>query len=179
MLQARTLAEARLYLDLMAADVGEWALDVQLVERAESWSVIGDLGFQRLEVSVPFGRAAAHRFGAGRSELVDAAQWWLVATTSAERIRHGDLADDGRARPDRDVVAETWDLAVEAVHQSLEFLPEGADRLPPSAFWSETGERLRQEHPEAFTRGRLTGDQARYLAARNKFSAGQPSCDAR
>jgi hypothetical protein len=174
MLQARTLPEARLYLDLMAADLGRWELDVTLAERAGAWSLTGDLGVQRLEVVVWFATEAAAkeagcRFGIGTSELIDVAQWWLVATTSARRLHAEVRAYDGRSAPAWHAIVASWEYAVDAAGEAVKFVPAEVGRPPESAIWSETGERLWRDHPDAFTRARLIGDRTSHLRHLDDF----------
>jgi len=50
-------------------------------------------------------------------------------------------------------------------------LPDGADRLPDEAFWSELGQQLQREQPDRITRAQLTEDQQYYKGTLEDFRA--------
>ncbi|MGO4615860.1 hypothetical protein AB4305_15945 [Nocardia sp. 2YAB30] len=178
MLTARTLAEAQTYLSLMAAadDAPDATQpgppETSLTEGEEAWTVHSELG----DVEVPYVSEAACRtvgiwFGLGISQLVDAGQWILVSGTYARRAIDADLAYQGQPGQDRGKVELNWQFAAEAVGEAIKFLPEGANRLPDEAFWSEQGEQLRRDQPERITRAQLADDQEYYTGTLEDFRA--------
>lgn len=189
MLRARTLIEGHVYINLMiadlpppdgaaadpvAADTAASADNTTTTVGEEAWTLAHDVGNQRIEVVVPYAteataRAAGLRFGAGVSELIDAGQWLLVAAIYARRALAQDLAYDGSSAQRWDDVVLNWGFAVDAAGEALKFLPELAEELPATAFWSEVGERLQLEDPEQFTRARLHGDLAYYRSNLEEF----------
>src|SRR5215470_6475410 len=94
MLTARTLVEAQIYVSLAtAADPHAPAVEppmpqpgVNLTEGPDAWTLSTTAG----EISVPYSsedaaRTVGARFGLGVSQLVDAAQWAVVAASFARR----------------------------------------------------------------------------------------------
>lgn len=178
MLTARTLAEAQTYLSLMAAadDAPDAAHpgppETSLTEGEEAWTVRSEFG----DIAVPYLSEDAARklgvwFGLGVSQLVDAGQWILVAGTYARRALEADLAYTGQPGQDRRSVELNWQFATEAIGEALKFLPDGADRLPDVAFWSELGQQVQREQPDRITRAQLTDDQQYYTGTLEDFRA--------
>ncbi|WP_244368076.1 hypothetical protein [Micromonospora echinofusca] len=92
------------------------------------------------------------------SELIDAGQWrWLAD-------RYGDLPVDldGYSGPAREQARADLSAARAALDEVLKFLPDGADEVPESAFWSPLGRQVRADEPGRFRRVRL-------LAARDGY----------
>ncbi|MFD4440218.1 hypothetical protein ACFWPK_10605 [Nocardia sp. NPDC058519] len=48
-------------------------------------------------------------------------------------------------------------------------LPEGADRLPAEAFWSDLGEQFAHEQPDRITRAHLVDDYEYYTGTLEDF----------
>ena len=110
MLTARTLAEAQIYVSLTtAADLEVPASEPaplqpgeNLLEGADGWTLRSTAG----ELLIPFdsenaSRTVGARFGLGVSQLVDAAQWAVVAATFARRALEADMAYTGAPDQDR------------------------------------------------------------------------------
>ncbi|WP_330251764.1 hypothetical protein OG874_37475 [Nocardia sp. NBC_00565] len=178
MLTARTLAEAQTYLSLMAAsDDAPEAVQSSppvssLTEGEQAWTVHSGLG----DVEVPYASEDACRrlgvwFGLGVSQLVDAGQWIMVASTYARRALEADLAYQGKPGQDRNTVELNWQFAGEAIGEAIKFLPEGAYRLPDTAFWSAQGEQMRRDQPERITRAQLVDDKDYYVGTLEDFRA--------
>ncbi|MEV5839101.1 hypothetical protein [Nocardia sp. NPDC052112] len=172
---ARTLAEAQIYLGLLAAaDETTVASPPQIepIEGEHAWTVHSTVG----DVEIPYDSEAACRnlgvrFGLGVSPLVDAAQWIMVANTFARRALAADMAYQGRPEQDRKAVELNWQFAADAIEEAIKFLPDHADRLPPSAFWSEQGEQLQRAEPERITRHQLFDDLEYYTGTLADFRA--------
>ncbi|MFC4529499.1 hypothetical protein [Sphaerisporangium dianthi] len=188
-LRARTLMEAHLYITLAASrdDPGRAAepeLDHEarttLTEGEDEWTLRfdgHDLGLAlRVEVRVPYAteleaRRGRLRFGAGRSELIDAGQWRVLGAAYARRAMRDDLlfaASPGDPEAFERVVL-TWESARDATAEAAKFLPPGASEVPGTAFWTEQGAAIRREAPERFTRASLEGDIAFYQETLDDF----------
>ncbi|WP_214411987.1 hypothetical protein [Sphaerisporangium fuscum] len=186
--RARTLLEAHLYVTLTAGgpDAAETEHDFEahttLTEGAEEWTLRFDghpLGLPVLvEVQVPYDSEAEARaerlpFGSGRSELIDAGQWRALGASYARRAMREDLMF-AAAPGDRERFEEvllTWELARDATIEAARFLPEGADEVPGSGFWTEQGAEVRREAPGRFTRESLEDDIYTYQEMLDDFVA--------
>lgn len=184
MLTARTLAEAQTYFALMRVtgtgtpDLSESTLaGTTRVEGEQAWTLTyGTEAEGQLQVEVPYGSEDVARrsgvvFGLGVSPLVDAAQWTMIAGVYARRAfdRDFSLADGVGTAREREQVELDWEYAAEAQGEAVKFLPEGAEALPPQAFWSDLGERALAETPENFTRQKLVDDYAYYRGTLEDF----------
>lgn len=180
MLTARTLAEAQVYVSLaIAADQSAPAVEPppivpgsNLTEGAEAWTLASTAG----DIAISYAsedacRTIGARFGLGVSQLIDAAQWAVVAATYARRALEADMAYTGRPDQDRFRVEVNWELAAEAVGEALKFLPDGADVVPNEGVWSEFGRQSRERKPELVTRTKLTADLEYYRGTLDDFRA--------
>ncbi|MFG1694882.1 hypothetical protein [Nonomuraea sp. NPDC049309] len=166
---ARSLAEARIYLDLTVAGGSAGA---SVIEVPDGWLVRAG----GVEVPVSYeGEHAARRsgvtFGTGVSELLDAGQWVLVGGTYASRALEGQIHYvAGPPDPERFRAVEAdWTFAADAMAEALKFLPEGAAELPPEAFWSDMGRSAREADPGRFTRAKLESDHAFFRQSLEDF----------
>ncbi len=136
MLTARTLAEAQIYVSLMtAADLEVPANEPaplqpgeNLVEGSDGWTLRSSAG----ELLIPYAseeasRTVGARFGLGVSQLVDAAQWAVVAATFARRALEADMAYTGAPDQDRYAVELNWEFAADAVERGAQ-VPAGRRR---------------------------------------------------
>jgi hypothetical protein len=180
MLTARTLAEAQVYVSLTtAADQSAPAVapapiepGANLTEGADAWtfaSPAGDIAIAY--ASEDAARTVGARFGLGVSQLVDAAQWAVVAATYARRALEADMAYTGAPDQDRDSVELNWEFAADAVGEALKFLPDGADVVPAEGVWSEFGRQSSAQNPELVTRAKLTDDLEYYRGTLSDFRA--------
>ncbi|MEV0285163.1 MULTISPECIES: hypothetical protein [unclassified Kribbella] len=180
MLTARTLAEAQVYVSLTtAADQSAPATEPapivpgeNLAEGEQAWTLASSAG----EIEIPYAsedaaRTIGARFGLGVSQLVDAAQWAVVAATYARRALAADMAYTGAPDQDRETVELNWEFAADAVGEALKFLPDGADVAPDEAVWSEFGRQSRAQNPELVTRAKLTDDLEYYRGTLQDFRA--------
>lgn len=167
MLTARTLAEAEVYLSVLAAGAdappADGTPETTRTEGPDGWTVRSALG----EVHVPYRSEEAARlvgatFGLGNSLLLDAGDWVQLASVWARRALDADLAYRGDPGQDRAVVEHNWEYARDAIAEALKFLPDGADELPDEAFWTELGLRTHAQDRELFTRAKLTEDYEFY-----------------
>lgn len=85
------------------------------------------------------------------SQLLDAGEWALVASMG---IHDGSAPLTGVATEDAER-KQSFALGVAAFGEMLKFLPEGADEVPESAFWTPRGRAERDRYPAQFTRERL------------------------
>lgn len=89
--------------------------------------------------------------GSEPSRLFDAGQWRTIADVGVQEgsaPSTGDRAGDLERR-------QAFAVAVAALSEVLKFIPDGADAVPESAFWTEYGRAVREQHPEHFTRADL------------------------
>lgn len=86
------------------------------------------------------------------SELLDAGEWRLVADLG---VRDGSapFRGDPGLRAER---RQSFAMAVAAFGEMLKFIPEGADAVPDSSFWTAHGRAVRDRDPEHFSRDHLT-----------------------
>ncbi|MEU4389761.1 hypothetical protein [Kribbella sp. NPDC023855] len=180
MLTARTLAEVQVYVsvttvaddNLPATEPAPIVPGPNVVEGADAWTVTTTAG----EITVPYvsedaARKIGARFGLGVSELVDAAQWALVAAMYGRRALTADMAYTGGPDQDRTTVELNWEFAAEAVGEALKFLPEGAEVVPAEAIWSEMGKRAVAQSPELVYRSKLIDDLEHYRGTLDDFRA--------
>jgi hypothetical protein len=180
MLTARTLAEAQIYVSLTtAADPEAPAVEPaqpepgqNLAEGDDAWTYTTPVG----DVTIPYAAEDAARqvgahFGLGVSELVDAAQWAMVAATFARRALDADLAYNGEPGEARRVVEVNWEFAADAVAEALKFLPEGANDAPAAAVWTTSGAAARANDPYLLTRAKLEDDLQTYRGTLSDFRA--------
>jgi hypothetical protein len=180
MLTARTLAEAQVYVSLLTvADESLPAVEpapiepgVNSVEGEDAWTLTTTAG----EIEVPYAsehaaRTVGARFGLGVSQLVDAAQWVLLAETFARRALTADMAYTGEPDQDRDSVELNWEFAADAVGEALKFLPEGAEDVPEAGVWSQLGTETRALNPQMLTRSKLVDDLEYYRGTLDDFRA--------
>jgi hypothetical protein len=181
MLTARTLAEAHVYASVIsAADPPDATASTEeaLVEGADTWT----LNVRGYEISVAYAsqqaaRQAGERFGLGVSELVDAGEWVLVATTYARRALDLDLAYDNGPESERRSIELNWMYAADALAEAVKFLPADAAEIPASVLWSELGRQTYQQQPALFQREKLLGDLEYFRGTLDDFRAlhGGPS----
>jgi hypothetical protein len=180
MLIARTLAEAQVYVSLStAADSSVPPVapapivpGADLIEGEDAWTLASTAG----EITVPYASEQAARtigalFGLGVSQLVDAAQWAVVAATYARRALEADLAYNGGPDDDREQVEQNWQAAADAVSEALKFLPEGVDEAPAEAVWSDLGRESLANNPQLLTRAKLEDDLEYYEGTLADFRA--------
>jgi hypothetical protein len=179
MLIARTLVEAQTYLSLaLAADPSATSVEppeiqpgVNLTEGEDAWTLTSAAGELTVRyASEEAARAVGARFGLGVSELVDAAQWAMVARSYADRALAADLAYEGEALGTaRRLVELNWEFAAEAQYEALKFLPENADRVPDEGVWSEYGRQAVEREPGLLTRAKLNDDREYYEGTLQDF----------
>lgn len=180
MLTARTLAEAQIYVSLVtAADPDAPAVEpampepgANLTEGPEAWTLASPAG----EITIPYAsedaaRTVGSRFGLGVSQLVDAAQWAVLAATFGRRALEADMAYTGAADQSRESVELNWEFAADAVGEALKFLPDDADQVPDAAVWSAFGAQARAQEPQLLTRAKLFDDLEYYKGTLEDFRA--------
>jgi hypothetical protein len=174
-LRARSMAEARLYMDLQpcsgCARRG-FAEPGRLVEHGESLAVDSRGYCPRCGAARSFTllladeRVAPRGFGnADASTLIDAGEWLLLAEELGTRVPAAAEALDreGRARARAEL-----ERALAALAEVVKVIPAGAERPPAAAFFSERGVQAHRDQPGRFTRTRLEATRQvwRALAAR-------------
>jgi hypothetical protein len=102
------------------------------------------------------------------SELLDAGEWLVYSDLVAGAARATLEADQRYSDDELIQVHELLSAAAAAVEEAGKFLRPGADRLPDSALWTESGRLLRELLPERFERESLTAE----LVARRRELAG-------
>lgn len=145
----RSSAEAHIYMDQRACTCG----DIEF-ERVSAAMIDGGVlcsryfgtcrtcGTQREFIfelpPTPHPIAGQKKFGGSdRSRLLDAGEWMAIAEYYA-KLDPGTFND--------------LDTARAAVEEVIKFLPDGADRVPDDAFWSERGRAIRDREPGRFRR---------------------------
>jgi hypothetical protein len=85
------------------------------------------------------------------SELFDAGEWRLLAEVG---IREGSAprSSDPTVNAER---RQSFALAVAAFSEMLKFIPEGADEVPESSFWTPHGRAAYDNNPAHFSRNYL------------------------
>lgn len=146
-LQARTIAEAHLYMELRPCSCGESRFDWSLnTSDGVSCSYTGPCArcqqprafeFEIIEPTRPVTEEVD--FGSGQSRLLDPGEWMEVALERA------------KVHQTRDELA----FARAALEEVIKFLPEGAEEVPAAAFTSERGRALHAATPWPFLRIRL------------------------
>ena len=163
---ARSSEEAHLYMELHPCACGEADLDaVSSVGRVDGDWISRYTGRcvecrrervfefrQPEELAVP--GEGAWAAGAQPSELLDAGEWLFVADA------YGSAETDAGPQVRTDLLA-----AAAALDEVLKFLPDGADEVPESAFWSVRGRAVRAAEPGRFRRARLEAARGVYRSA--------------
>lgn len=186
-LEARTLTEAYLFVELVVGrNVPVDLLDITTLERVEGWGVLRVNGWHDGElrdfvIMVPPGGLLAGTRPTGewygerddRSLLIDAGQWRGVEDIATANI--GALIEQtgggGFTADQIDEASRNLDVALSALLEIGKFLPPGVDEVPAEAFWSDTGQLIRERQPEAFRRERLTRDEAVYRSFVDQIEA--------
>jgi len=139
-LRARSVDELHLYLDLAGwkperthrlTAAGGQMLAVYRGQRADGAAV------EARFVPVPALPRTAP------SALIDAAQWYRLATDLAQTVPAG----QGGTHP---AAQERLRQAIAYLEEAMRFAPVGADALPASAFWSKAGRAVWEREPERF-----------------------------
>jgi hypothetical protein len=167
MLTARTLAEAEVYLSVLATAVEAPRVtatpEVSRTEGEDAWTVSSPAGeVQVLYRTEEAARLSEARFGLGNSLLLDAGDWVQLASVWAQRAQDADLEYTGQPGQDRKPVELNWEFARDAMAEALKFLPDGVDEIPDEGFWTELGLRTHELDRELFTRAKLTEDYEFY-----------------
>lgn len=93
------------------------------------------------------------RFGADDpSEIIDAGQWLRAADRILAETPSNVLGVSAREWRERRYM---FTAAAESVGELLKFIPDGADAVPPTAFWTDSGREMRGRAPDRFERDRL------------------------
>jgi hypothetical protein len=115
------------------------------------------------------GRGGVVYGGDDPSTIIDAGEW----LDAAERIASG-----GPAEPDgieREAAALAMTGAAAAVHEVLKFIPPGADRVPPTAIWTERGQERFARDPLRMRRAGLEVLEKVYRESAERLAGeGQP-----
>lgn len=183
MLMARTLWEADVYVALTRADrgpepgqrltpAGPMVPGENLAEGPDAWTYASPVG----EITIPYvsektANQTGMHFGLGRSRLIDAAQWVIVAHKYADDALVDGMNYDGTPGEQRAAIELTWELAIEAINQAVQFLPADAVEVPDSEIWTEFGARSKAAHPGMLHRARLEEDLDYYTEALSYFRA--------
>lgn len=169
MLAARSLQEARLYVDLRPCDCGtttpfdpEFAveeIDGQQVT-VYSGSCPGCGTGRRFEFAgVPDGEG----FGDGTSSIIDPGEFlWVsdVATDQALSFATGPA--------DRQAAQTAFETALAALDEVLKFVPSGATAVPAELIGSELGRTVYDANPDRFQVERLEQRRAMILDAQQR-----------
>ncbi|MGA8112316.1 MAG: hypothetical protein WCA46_01500 [Actinocatenispora sp.] len=164
---ARTPDEAQLYLDIHPCErcgsmETPWEQSAEVVDGTSVLRYRGtcagcgterDATFLTPKVHIVRGRDEVVRYGGAQpSELIDAGEWLAVADLAARSSGISVGEDEIEAEPEG---VELLGIAAEAMTEVLKFVPDGADRVPDSAFWTTEGRQLHETSPGRFKRRRL------------------------
>lgn len=171
MLEARSNAEAHLYMDLHPCACGEPQFErhSMLVEHKGQLISIyegpckGCGAVRRFEIRMPdelppFGDGVVYG-GAEPSMIIDPGQFLAV---SDEHAKRAPASVSGLSQKQRQVAIRNLQIAIAALEEVLKFIPEGADRVPEAAFHSAQGRRVYKREPGRPTRARLEAVLAVY-----------------
>jgi hypothetical protein len=168
----RTADEAALYLDLHPCPTcqnpdADWRPSETVVDGAPTLRYAGscagcgaarEILFELPTVSVPRSVDDLVRYGDARpSRLIDAGEWLAVADLAAQSSDVDTAA--GTATPDG---IQLLAVATEAMTEILKFIPDDADEVPDSAFWTPEGQRLHRGSRGRFRRRRVALVRDRY-----------------
>jgi hypothetical protein len=98
--------------------------------------------------------------GPEQSQLLDAGEWRLigeVAIKDGSAPPTGDLSEDAERK-------RSFALGVAAFGEILKFIPNGADAVPESSFWTPHGRAAHDENPGQFGRDYLQRWQRSFQA---------------
>ncbi|MEV0356841.1 hypothetical protein AB0H71_12335 [Nocardia sp. NPDC050697] len=173
--QARTNAEARLYLELTPcgrcaepdAEFHAAVLDLDGVQVTRYTARCPRCGAERVydfqlpdrPLPPPPADEGVRFGGAEPSRLLDPGVWLWYADDRAALVRAD--TDPATAR----LLLAT---AVAALDEVLKFLPPGADAVPEATFASAEGHYVRSRAPGRFTGASLAAERERLLAARER-----------
>lgn len=161
MLIARSSPECHLYIELHPCACGEATLDVRhrLVSFDAGLGAVYEgpcprCGVQRkfeflLDPEIPPGDKFG---GATASTIIDAGQYLAVADAAAKRVPADvtGLDDDDRR------VASWWmNRAVNALEEVVKSIPPGAEAVPDTAMFTESGKAVYAREPGRFRKRRL------------------------
>jgi hypothetical protein len=142
---ARTIAEARLYMDLQPCDAcGYLGFAGSMAAARAVVRFSGQCPRCKSQRAFTFqlpDRSYEGFGGADPSALLDPGEWLVVADLAA---RHSPVPD-----------AADYALAAAAIDEVLKFIPSGADTVPPDALHTATGRAAYQQEPGRFHRSRL------------------------
>lgn len=153
---ARTRDEALLYLDLTPCACGsmETPWESGVVGVAERLAVVyagfctGCGAAREYVFDLPERETAPRGWptfgGPEPSLLIDAGEWLWVADHVASGVP-----------PAPEEAARALAMARAAVEEVLKFVPDGADRVPDEAFWTDRGRSVRTREPGRFRVERL------------------------
>lgn len=188
-LQARTIAEAFVYIEQAIGVTGEdidWDHYSSVRRKGDVFAVRFDGPYHgrhhRLELEAPIESEESARaqvaedeltYGEGQSLIVDAGQWMLLeggyagaAGFMLERL--------GERRANREYyqsIFGAFETAQAAATEIIKFLPPGGDTVPDSAFWTVSGREIRSARPQLFRRARIASGIDRYRREREAFVA--------
>lgn len=148
----RTNAEAHVYMDQRPCTCGDIEFDRQSAVMSDGGVLCGryfgtcrtcgtarEFIFELPPTQRPLGGQVEYG-GSEPSRLLDAGEWMAVSEYYA-KLEPG--------------LPEDLDVARAALEEVIKFLPDGADSVPDSAFWSERGRAVRDREPGRFRRARL------------------------
>jgi hypothetical protein len=172
-LAARSLQEARLYVDLRPCDCGTTSpFDPEFsVEEVDGQSVVVYSGTcpncgteRRFEFAgVPDGDG----FGAGTSSIIDPGEFLWVSDAATDQALS---AATGPDPADRQAAQAAFETALAALDEVLKFVPAGATEVPAEVIRSELGRTVYDANPDRFQIERLEQRRAMITDAQQRDS---------
>jgi hypothetical protein len=184
LLQARSIAEAAAFLELMLPAITdvEWRPHTHVVQVAGGHRRLRFRGPYQgiprtIEIDVPDDEPGiqdpyiTHGFGA--SMLVDAGQWlYLGRNFAAKADYHRSLlGDDWPTDAEAFAIYQELRLSLAAHKELAKFLPDGADIVPVDVLWTEDSRRVWHTVPYAFRRDYIEESVTTGRQAQDDFSA--------
>jgi hypothetical protein len=176
MLSARSVEEARLYLDLHGCECGErdFAFDHRLEQDGGSLVAVysGTCPSCGTPRTVTFTLAsdllpAGVIGGPAPSRIIDPGEFLWLSDAAASEVPVDLSGMSGQQLRDARQVMER---AIAALGEVVKFIPSGRDDVPVEAFTSELGKELRRERPERFHRSDIEERLRSYQAGLRDFA---------
>lgn len=170
MLYARSIREARLYLQLHLC-----SCDYPILDQVDHWLEKRDgvfvavyegqcgrcSGSGRYEFELETRERARYPAigGSTSSRIIDPGEFLWLSERGASEVP---VDVTGLSKEELRVARYLMQRAVVMLEEVLKFIPEGADEVPESAFFSDLGRSLREESPERFHREEINTRLAYY-----------------
>jgi hypothetical protein len=169
LLTARSVEEAHLYMDLRGAEPG--MRGHRLVARGADLIAVytaachGEM--RTFEFDVPKPVAARGLFGdEAPSTIIGPGEFLSVADRMSKSVP---AVAEGLAPAQIEEARRRLRVAAACLDEIVKFVPAGHDRVPPSAFTSETDQEVYEREPGRFSKARLEAVAAAYRQMLSRY----------